>query len=67
MVSLNGVSLNQKMKSGQIFYETIEQATNAIADYVKFYNTAQVHSSLDYLTPGEFHGIYVNKSQLNVA
>jgi len=48
-------------------YETVEQTRNAIADYVKFYNTARVHSSLGYLTPRKFYRIYVNNSQLNVA
>ncbi len=36
-------------------YETHEQATRAVIDYIeRFYNPKRLHSTLDYVSPNEF-------------
>jgi len=36
-------------------YDSVSEAQDAVADYIRFYNTRRVHSGLGYLTPRAFH------------
>jgi len=44
-------------------YETVSEAQEAVADYVRFYNTHRVHSALGYLTPQAFHRQHADSQQ----
>lgn len=37
----------------QVHFETVEEATNAIAEYVRYYNYERVHMGIGYLVPAD--------------
>ena len=39
-------------------YDTAQEAQEAIAAYVRYYNAERIHSSLGYRTPNEFKAAY---------
>ena len=48
-------------------YETHEQATRAVTDYIdRFYNRVRLHSALDYLSPLEFENRLPTQSKASV-
>jgi putative transposase len=47
-------------------YNTHEQATRAVSDYIdRFYNPQRLHSSLEYLSPMEFEQLRFRESKSN--
>jgi len=44
-------------------YDSVTEVQNAVADYVRFYNTRRVHSALGYLTPRAFHQQHSDSQQ----
>ena len=49
-------------------WRTFVELAEAIADYIEnFYNPARRHSSLDYLTPGEFEDLHLTQPQATLS
>jgi transposase InsO family protein len=49
-------------------WRTVIELTEAIADFIEnFYNPTRRHSSLEYLTPGEFEDLHSTQPQATLS
>jgi transposase InsO family protein len=52
MESVNGTVKVEAVNG--VWFRTRGEAERALVEYIGYYNTQRIHSSLDYVTPSEF-------------